>query len=130
MNATNQSEKPEEKPQKIEANRPPFDETLMKSTEEFVDTTLRNVPELAGIAIVPVWLNPVDGLPPAMLRLRNPDEPPMSAMLQLVQNMSKFSLILNKTLLEQYQFFYAQVQKLSQQFKDIEAKTAANRTQE
>lgn len=116
------------RPQKIEADRPPFDETLMQKTEEFVEATLRAIPELGGLAIVPVWTNPPlnENLPPALLRLRNPNEPPMNAMLQLIQNMCKFSLILDKTLIDQYRFFDGKARELAQRLEEIQSKAAEN----
>lgn len=126
MSSAGTSAEDQNRPHKIEANRPPFDETLLKNTEEFVEATLRAVPELGGLAIVPVWTNPSDNLPPALLRLRNPNEPPMSAMLQLIHNMCKFSLILDKTLIEQYRFFEAKIRELAQRFEEIQSKADKN----
>jgi hypothetical protein len=130
MSSTETSVDDQARPQKIEADRLSFDETLLKKTEEFVESVLKSVPELGGLAIVPVWTNPTDNLPPALLRLRNPNEPPMAAMLQLIQNMSKFSLILDKTLIEQYRFFDSRVRELAQRFEEIQTKTPGAKPQE
>lgn len=130
MSSTETSGDDQARPQKIEADRLSFDETLLKKTEEFVESVLKSVPELGGLAIVPVWTNPTDNLPPALLRLRNPNEPPMAAMLQLIQNMSKFSLILDKTLIEQYRFFDARVRELAQRFEEVQGKATGTQPQD
>lgn len=106
-------------PQKIEADRLPFDAALMQETEKFMEAALRTVPEIGGLAVIPIWINPTDNLPPALLRLRNPQEPPMAALLQLIQNMCKFSGILDKELVTQYRYFDARVRELTQQLAQL-----------
>lgn len=105
-------------PPAVEADRMPFDEALLKETEEYMTRVLKSVPEIGGLAVIPVWANPTDNMPPGFLRVRNPKEPPMAAMLQLNQNMAKFSIMLDRELLNQYRFFDERVSELIKKYKE------------
>lgn len=115
----------QEPPEPIEANRLPFDQTLLQEAEDFMEKVLKQVPEIGGLALVPIWINPGENMPPGFLRLRNPKEPPMAPILQLVQNMAKFSLMLDRELLNQYKFFDERVAELVKKFEDASDKARA-----
>jgi len=110
----------------IEADRMPFDEALLKETEEYMTKVLKAVPEIGGLAVIPVWNNPTDNMPPGFLRVRNPKEPPMAAMLQLTQNMAKFSIMLDRELLNQYRFFDERVGELMKKYEEAAANAQQN----
>jgi len=111
----------------IESTRLPYDAELFKRAEDFCANALKEIPELSALAIVPVWITPPENMPPALLRFRNPMEPPMASVLQLVENMMKFTQRLHRELISQYQMFSQHAKELTDkineyttQLKDIE----------
>jgi hypothetical protein len=109
-------------PQAIESDRLPYDAELFKQAEEFCKNALRDIPELGALAIVPVWITPPENMPPALLRFRNPMEPPMAGVLQLIENMLKFSQRLHKELIGQYQMFDQHAKELADKINEYSAK--------
>lgn len=121
-----------EVPPAINASRLANDAELFKRTEEFIVGLLEAVPELNAVSIVPVWNVPPENIPPALLRFRDPRDVPMTSVLQLLQNMAKFSQSLNRELFTQYQMFEAhhrelsdRIQELSKQVTEMEAEKSA-----
>lgn len=111
----------------IQANRLPTSAELLKKTEEFVVDVMQTIPEVHAVAVIPVWTSAPEDMPPALLRFRNPNEPPMPAVIQLLQNISKFGQGLNRELFAQYQMFdnharelTSRVQELSGQVQSLE----------
>lgn len=100
-------------PQVIESSRLPYDAELFKHAENFCKQALQDIPELGALAIVPVWITPPENMPPALLRFRNPMEPPMAGVLQLLENMLKFSQKLHRELVGQYQMFDQHAKELA-----------------
>ena len=109
-------------PETIESDRLPYDAELFKHAEEFCKIALKDIPELGAIAIVPVWLTPPENMPPALLRFRNPMEPPMSGLLQLLSNILKFSQRLHRELIGQYQMFDQHAKELADKINEQTAK--------
>jgi hypothetical protein len=111
-----------EAPKTIESKRLPYDATLFKNAEEFCQKVLEEVPELGAVAIVPVWVTPPEGMPPALLRFRNPMEPPMAGVLQLLENLLKFSQKLHRELIGQYQMFDQHAKELADKINEHSTK--------
>jgi len=109
-------------PAAIESKRLPFDAELFKNSEEFCKKVLEEIPELGALAIVPVWITPPEGMPPALLRFRNPMEPPMAGVLQLLENLLKFSQKVHRELIEQYQMFDQHAKELADKINEHSAK--------
>jgi hypothetical protein len=109
-------------PAAIESNRLPYDAELFRQAEEFCKNTLTAVPELGALAIVPVWITPPENMPPALLRFRNPMEPPMAGVLQLIENMLKFSQRLHRELIGQYQMFDQHAKELADKINEYTEK--------
>jgi hypothetical protein len=105
-------------PKAIEATRLPYDAELFKQSEAFCANALKEIPELGAIAIVPVWVTPPENMPPALLRFRNPMEPPMAGVLQLIENMMKFSQRLHRELIGQYQMFDQHAKELADKINE------------
>ena len=111
-----------QEPKVIEATRLPYDAELFKQAEAFCANALKEIPELSALAIVPVWGTPPENMPPALLRFRNPMEPPMAGVLQLVENMLKFSQRLHRELIGQYQMFTQHANELENKISEQSAK--------
>lgn len=109
-------------PAAIESKRLPYDAELFKNSEEFCKKVLEEIPELGALAIVPVWITPPEGMPPALLRFRNPMEPPMAGVLQLLENLLKFSQKLHRELIGQYQMFDQHAKELADKINEYSTK--------
>jgi hypothetical protein len=109
-------------PAAIESKRLPYDAELFKNSEEFCKKVLEEIPELGALAIVPVWITPPEGMPPALLRFRNPMEPPMAGVLQLLENLLKFSQKLHRELIGQYQMFDQHAKELADKINEHSTK--------
>lgn len=107
-----------ELPKVIPTKRIPYDAELFNQSEAFCQKVLEEIPELGAIAIVPVWVTQPETMPPALLRFRNPMEPPMTGVLQLLGNILKFSQKLHMELIGQYQMFDQHAKELADKIKE------------
>lgn len=100
----------------IQSDRLPFDAELYKRADEFCQQVLRAVPELAGLAIVPVWTTPPKDVPSGLLRLRNP-QPPIAntTLLTLLKRMSAFSVDVHAQLVQQFTMYDQYAAELTRQ---------------
>lgn len=117
-------------PEPVQANRLPYDAELFKQSEEFCKNLLAAVPELAALAIVPVWQVPPENFPPALLRFRDPTQTPMAAILQLLKIMAGFSQNLNKELIGQFQMFDNYAKELAEKIQQNEEKLQSQNPQQ
>lgn len=102
----------------IQSDRLPFDAELYKRADEFCQHVLKAVPELAGLAIVPVWNTPPKDVPSGLLRLRNPQPPYANTMLlSLLKRMSAFSVDVHAQLVQQFNMYDQYAQELSRQIQ-------------
>lgn len=117
-------------PEPVQANRLPYDAELFKQSEEFCRNLLAAVPELAALAIIPVWHVQPENFPPALLRFRNPSETPLSAIIHLLKIMSGFSQNLNKELIGQFQMIENYYKELAEKVQQNEEKLREQNTQQ
>lgn len=101
----------------IQPERLPFDVELFKRAEEFCTAALAAVPELHGIAIVPLWNGQMQDAPNGMVRLRNPQPPYLPSLMQLLKRMSAFSVDVHRDLVNQLQMYDRYAADLAQQIK-------------
>jgi hypothetical protein len=71
--------------------RLPFDAEFVQHVRAFCDTVLTNVPELHGIAIVPLWNNQPENMPAGLLQLRNVQPPYLLSLTALLRRLAAFS---------------------------------------
>ena len=72
--------------------RLPFDADFVRHVEDFCKTILANIPELHGLAIVPLWNNQPENMPPGLLQLRNVQPPYLPSLLLLLKRMAAFNV--------------------------------------
>ena len=92
---------PAEMLQPIQSDRAPADVETFKQTEEYCLKLLAAVPELGGVAVIPLWNNTPENFPNGLLRLRSPQTPPMPALLKLLGKLTSFSVDVNRDLFMQ-----------------------------
>jgi hypothetical protein len=95
----------EEMQSEIPAARMPFDAEFIKKSEEFCVDVLRSIPELHGIALVPVWENKPEKMPAGLLQLRNTQPPYYISLITLLAQLDNFSGEVHKDLVGQLKFF-------------------------
>jgi len=71
--------------------RLPFDAEFVQHVRAFCDAVLTNVPELHGIAIVPLWNNQPENMPAGLLQLRNVQPPYLLSLTALLRRLAAFS---------------------------------------
>ena len=115
----------------IQPDRLPFDAELYKRADEFCQQVLKSVPELAGLAIVPVWNTAPKDVPSGLLRLRNPQPPYANTMLlTLLKRMTAFSVDVHSQLVQQFAMYDQYAAELTRQInsKSEELKQLNNTT--
>lgn len=85
----------------IQSDRLPFDVEFMRRGEEFCNTILAAVPELHGIALVPLWSSQPENAPPGVLSLRSKEPPFTASLLMLLRRLAMFSVDVHKDLVGQ-----------------------------
>jgi hypothetical protein len=74
------------------AGRLPFDAEFVHHVRAFCDAVLTNVPELHGIAIVPLWNNQPENMPAGLLQLRDTRPPYLFSLTALLRRLTAFSV--------------------------------------
>lgn len=82
--------------------RLPYDVEFVKHVKDFCTTILQKLPELHGIAIVPIWENQPENMPAGSLHLRNAQPPYIPSLLALLKRLSVFGVDIHKDLVNQF----------------------------
>jgi hypothetical protein len=107
-----------EKPAVESKGRLPYDVELYRQSEEFCVKLLEEIPELHGVAIVPLWTNQPEGTPPGLLRLRDPSAPYLASILRLMGRLAAFNVELHRDLIAQIKVFDNYAAQLAEKIKD------------
>lgn len=101
-----------------EKGRLPFDAEFMQLVEMFCSTAMMSVPELDGIAIIPIWANQPEKFPPGLLHLRDAQPPYLATLLKLLQRLAFFSVDAHKDMLNQLRAVDQYAGELSEQIQN------------
>lgn len=104
-------------PQEQETTRLPFDVEFYKSCDQFCADTLKKIPELAGIAIIPVWVNQPEQTPSGLLKLRHQQPPYLAGLLSLMGRIVAFTTDVHRDFVNQLQMFDQYAAELANQIK-------------
>ena len=102
----------------VSSDRLPFDVEFFKAGEVFGADILKKIPELSGVAVVPLWAKQPENTPAGLLKLRNPQPPHISGLLQLTGRLSAFAVDAHRDLLAQLQMFDRYANELATHLKD------------
>ena len=72
------------------AERPPCDIVMFHSAQKFSEEMLRVIPELQGVAIIPLWAPELNNIPNGILRLRNESIPYVDGLLRMIGRITAF----------------------------------------
>lgn len=110
------SEQIQTQPETI-VDRLPFDAEFFKRSEEFCNEVLAAVPELSGIALVPLWQNQPEKMPAGLLRLRNSQPPFLASLLGLLGRLTSFGVDVHKDLIGQLKMYDQYAAELAERIK-------------
>jgi hypothetical protein len=100
-----------------QATRLPFDVEFTRRGEEFCNEIMAAVPELHGLAIVPLWSSQPENAPPGFLSLRNKEPPFTASLLLLLRRLSLFSVDVHKDLVGQLRMLDQYAAHVAEQLK-------------
>ncbi len=92
-------------PEVSESARRPFDEEFFVQSNDFCTKAIKDIPELAGLAIVPLWANQPAKTPSGVLRLRNSQPPYLASLLLLLNRLAAFNVDVHTDLMTQLRMF-------------------------
>ena len=98
--------------------RLPFDAEFFKLVEAFTVEALTKVPELHGIALIPLWVNQPENAPSGLLRLRDATPPYMASLLRLLTRLAAFNVEVNRDLINQIKMFDTYAAQLAETIKE------------
>lgn len=107
-----------EKPAIESKDRLPYDVELYRQAEEFCVKALETLPELHGLAIVPIWTNQPENTPPGLLRLRDPSAPYLASVLRLMGRLAAFNVELHRDFMSQIKMFDNYAAQLAEKIKE------------
>ena len=107
-------------PESVQENttRLSFDAEFYKRCDDFCVETLAAVPELAGVAIIPIWTNQPENLPAGLLRLRQQQPPYIAGLLALLKRIAAFSVDVQRDFVNQLQMFDRYAAELAERIKE------------
>ena len=101
----------------IQSDRLPFDVEFMRRGEEFCNDVMAAVPELHGLALVPLWTSQPENAPPGLLSLRSKEPPFTASLLMLMRRLSLFSVDVHKDLVGQLRMLDQYAAHVAEQIK-------------
>lgn len=109
----------------IKPERLPFDVEFFTAVDDFSTTILAKVPELLGLAIVPLWHLPQETGPIGLLRLRDPKPPHLPQLLTMMRRLVAFNAELHQRFIEQTVLYDNALKELAQEIKKKQAELDA-----
>jgi hypothetical protein len=122
---------PEQTPENMET-RLPYDAEFVKHVEEFSGKMLATLPEMQGVAIIPIWAHQPEDFPPGFLRLRAQNRLYMPELLKLMSLLTAFAVEAHKDFMNQIKVLDNYLQEMSSKLKETEtafAQSDENATQ-
>lgn len=96
----------------IESAEPACDLRFFSEANKFAELMIKKIPELHGIAIIPMWSPQLKDVPNGLLRLRNETPPYIPALLHMSANVVAFNIDVQRDLMHQ-------MRAIDQMVKDI-----------
>ena len=126
MDAPQQTEQQKE----IQPERLPFDVEFMRRSEVFCNEIMAVVPELHGLALVPLWNSQPENAPPGVLSLRSKEPPFTASLLMLLRRLTLFSVDVHKDLVGQIRLLDQYAAHVAEQVRQHQEKLANIATNE
>lgn len=94
-----------------------FDAEFFRRSEEFCNELITTIPELNGIALIPMWNNQPEKIPPGVLRLRNAQPPYLASLLNLLNRLAAFGVEVHRDLINQLRMFDQYAAELAERIR-------------
>lgn len=111
------SDQPAQNPEQT-SERLPFDVEFYKISESFCAESLKRVPELAGVAVVPIWANQPENTPSGLLKLRTQQPPYIAGLLALMGRIVAFATDVHRDFIGQLKMFDQYAAELANNIKE------------
>lgn len=109
--------------------RLPFDVEFYQLSDGFCNDAIKKIPELAGVAIIPIWANQPENTPAGLLRLRNQQPPYIAGLLNLLGRIVAFATDVHRDFVNQLKMFDQYAAELAEQIKErVETLNGFNQT--
>lgn len=95
-----------------------FEEEFFAQYNAFCSKAINDIPELHGIAVIPLWTNQPEKSPSGVLRLRNPDPPYLNSLMMLLKRLSVFGTDVHSDLVLQLRMFDQYASELAARIKE------------
>lgn len=103
--------------QEVKAERLPFNAEFAQRVNSFTNELLAAVPELHGLAIIPLWNVQPENTSAGILGLRNPQPPFLPSLMLLLKRLAAFNVDVHRDLVGQLQMYDNYAAELSAQIK-------------
>lgn len=120
---TDTPDTPEQTPESMET-RLPYDAEFVRQVEEFSGKLLATLPELQGVAIIPIWTHQPEEFPPGFLRLRAHNRLYMPELLKLMSLLTAFAVDAHKDFMNQVKVLDNYLQEMNAKLKETETALA------
>lgn len=110
-----ENEQVEAQPQ---TTRRTFEEEFFAQYNEFCDKAIKEIPELHGLAIIPLWTNQPEKFPSGVLRLRNPNPPYLNSLMLLLKRLAIFGADAHSDFVLQLRMFDQYANELANKIKE------------
>lgn len=97
-----------------------YDAEFVKHTEEFCSTVLARLPEVQGLAIIPIWTHQPEKLPPGFLRLRAQGNLYMPELLKLLGLFMAFSVEVQKDFMGQVRILDNYLHEMTTKLQELQ----------
>jgi hypothetical protein len=111
----------------IESNDPACDLRFFGAANKFAEEMIKKIPELHGVAVIPMWTPQLKDVPNGLLRLRNETPPYIAALLQMSGNVVAFNIDVQRDMLHQMRAFDQMAKDIATEVKNkVDELTALN----
>jgi hypothetical protein len=107
----------EQKPERL-----PFDAEFFTAANDFSTNVMARVPELQGVAIIPVWAIAVDKIPSGILRFSPEVRAPFGPLYHTLGQLATFGVDVHQKLAEELGHYDKYAKKLADEIKALEQK--------
>jgi|LakMenE01Jun11ns_1017448.scaffolds.fasta_scaffold8743405_1 hypothetical protein len=90
---------------KIESDDIACDIRFFAEANAFAEKTLKQIPELQAVAIIPLWAPALENVPTGVLRLRDETQPYLAGLIQMLGRLTAFSVDVHRDMVNQMKAF-------------------------
>lgn len=105
--------------QEAQPTRLPFHVEFFETANSFSTAVLAKIPELQGVAVVPLWSPVPEDVPVGVLRVRSDGEMIIPQLFKMMGQMSSFNLELHQKLADQLGIIDKYAHKLTEEIKKL-----------